>query len=160
MMKTAFLLLALLSFALPGAAQRRPEPLVPARDTLAEPVRQRGSAESRIAKRTFTAAGGMVVGFFGGAALGGTLIAATGGENFFPMILGAGGGAMILGGMGAGFPEYRGRCTRSERVMRGALGGTVSALAALLVVSQVRSELTDGIALVGIPLGAAVAADC
>ncbi|HEX8360568.1 MAG TPA: hypothetical protein VF613_10685 [Longimicrobium sp.] len=159
-MKTALPLLALLSLALPAAAQRRPEPLVPARDTVFQSPRPRGTPETRIAHRTLTAAGGMAAGFFGGAALGATLVGATGSDSFLPMMLGAGGGAMILGGMGAGFPDYRGRCAQPERALRGALGGTVSTLAALLVISRVRSELTDGIALVGIPLGAAVAADC
>ncbi|HEX8829899.1 MAG TPA: hypothetical protein VF705_01980, partial [Longimicrobium sp.] len=105
-------------------------------------------------------AGGMAVGFFGGAALGATLVGATDGDSFFPMILGAGGGALILGGMGAGFPDYRGRCSMPERAVRGAFGGTVSTLAALLVISQVRSDLTDGVALAAIPIGTAVAADC
>jgi hypothetical protein len=159
-MKTALLLLALLTLALPAAAQRRPEPLVPARDTVFEPLRPRATPERRIAHRTLTAAGGMAVGFFGGAALGVTLAGATGDDNFAPIILGAGGGAMILGGMGAALPEYRGRCTRSQRARRGMLGGAAAALAALAVIGQVRNELTDGIALVGIPFGAAVAADC
>ncbi|CAA9315712.1 MAG: hypothetical protein AVDCRST_MAG68-1652 [uncultured Gemmatimonadetes bacterium] len=166
-MKPALTLLALLCLSIPAAAQRRPEPLVPAgaqwsvRDTViapqAEPRRQRGSTEARIASRTLAAGGGMVLGFFGGAVLGAV---STGGADIAPVILGAGGGAMILGGVGAGLPDFGGRCTRSERTLRGALGGTVAAAAALLMLTKLRNELVDGVAIVGVPLGAAIAADC
>ena len=164
-MKSALALLALLCLAIPAAAQRRPEPLVPARvewsvrDTVvapdAGPRRQRGTTEMRLASRTLTAGGGMVLGFFGGGMVG---VLATG--DMGPALLGAGGGAMILGGVGAGLLEFGGRCSRAERTLRGALGGTVSTLAALLMLSEMRNELVDGVAIVGVPLGAAVAADC
>jgi hypothetical protein len=169
-MKTALPLLALLCLSLPAAAQRRPEPLVPAhiewsaRDTVTAPEsgprRQRGTAEARIANRTLLAATGMVVGFYGGALVGVGMSGAGGEGNFLPIILGAGGGAMILGGIGAGFPEYRGRCTRTERALRGSLGAAVSTLVALTALSTLRNELVDGMAIVAVPLGAAVAADC
>lgn len=166
-MKPALALLALLCLALPASAQRRPEPLLPprvewsVRDTAETgPRRQRSTAEARIASRMLTAGGGLVLGFFGGAALGATLSGATGDDDLLPIILGASGGAMLLGGIGAGFPEYGGRCTRTERTLRGTLGVTASTIAALLLVSELRNELVDGVAIVGVPLGAAVAADC
>jgi hypothetical protein len=169
-MKSVLPLLALLCLSLPAAAQRRPEPLVPtsvqwiARDTVTEPEsgprRQRGTAEGRIANRTLTGAAGMVTGFFGGGLLGIVLGSASGDEEMLGVVLGASGGAMVLGGIGAGFPDYGGRCSRSERSLRGTLGATASTLIALLVVSELRNELVDTVVLVGVPLGAAVAADC
>ncbi len=162
-MKTPLLLLALLPLALPAAAQRRTEPLLSARmewsarDTVPGP---RGSTETRLATRTLTAAGGMALGFFGGAVLGVAVNAARGDDSFLPVIIGAGGGAMIMGGIGAGVLDFQGDCPRSERILRGALGGTVSTLAALVVLSHIRNEVVDGAMIVAVPLGAAVAADC
>ncbi|MBD0319230.1 MAG: hypothetical protein ICV87_02785 [Gemmatimonadetes bacterium] len=161
-MKTLFALLLCILAVSPAAAQRRDTSwtAAPVPDTAAAPAR-RLPAPQRIFNRTMNGVLGLALLGSVGGFTGYQLTKGEGGEDpgLSGLLLGGVIGGVTGGALGAALPEHGARCPYRTRAARGLLG----AFAATGIYIAAGAGGAGRVVVtfpVGIPLGAAVMADC